>query len=185
MVRVFLLIMRKILIPIIAIGICSGCKPGVTNDLPTSAETSWMVDLKYINPDTKQMIIGKNRYIQPNSARIYIKRDSVYDEYYAYNPITSHADDTDSMLLSIGKSIYTSVTNEKSFSDISANVAKGYRFNEEFVVLLRHGRDTISDTFTLVKDTDDAFNVYLNGQWMMDAPSPTRPRQQYVLTIER
>ncbi len=178
--------MKKILLPVIAIGILSSCKPGITNDLPTSAQTSWAVDLKYINPDTKQMIIGNDRYIQPHYARIYIKQDSIYKEYYAYNPTALHPDtNTDSMLLGIGKSIYTAVTKENKHTDISGNVAKRYRFNEEFVVLLRHARDTISDTFTLVKDTDDEFRVYLNGEWMMNAPSPTRPRQQYKLTIER
>ncbi|HEY9176635.1 MAG TPA: hypothetical protein VIN07_03045 [Flavipsychrobacter sp.] len=178
--------MKKKLIPIIAIGILTSCKPGVTNDLPTSAETNWAVDLKYINPDTKQMIVGKDRYIQPNYARIYIKQDSIYKEYYAYNPTALHPDtNTDSMLLSIGKSIYTSVTKKNEHTDISGNVAKEYRFNEEFVVVLRNGRDTISDTFALVKDTDHEFRVYLNGEWMLTAPSPTRPRQQLQLTIER
>jgi|GEM_PF-4269945 len=152
----------------------------------TIAETNWSVNLMYINPETKEPIIGKERYFSPNHVHILQKEDTSYRDIFYYNYINEPDSQKDgNYIITLSHTVHTEVTKENEKTNISGSVAIAERFDDEFIVQLKHAQADITDTFRLVKDNEHDFKVSLNGSHVLTAPSPTPYKDMQQLTIER
>ncbi|MCB0697017.1 MAG: hypothetical protein KDC07_06615 [Chitinophagaceae bacterium] len=153
---------------------------------PTWTVTNWSINLKYTDPATKEPLIGENRYFSPYHIQIWKKNDTGYAATFYYNMYgepDSQRDDSYTIIL--GHSVTTEVTKENYNTNISGPIAIAERFDEEYIVQLKHAKADIRDTFRLLKDTESNFHIYLNGQLMISPPSPTKPGKAMQLTLER
>lgn len=160
--------------------------PGTWGNSPSSVAKRWGVKLKYINPDTKELIIGKDRWFPAASIKIIEFVDSSYRYTCTYNDPTcvryfediSEKDSTCYIVLAKEASISTDEP------DIEGKV-KEERFLRKYVISMWREKQVLRDTLMLIKDSDDTYRLEDGKGIVAELPNQQSYKDIPVIELER